>query len=160
LRIRAYFDEPDIGKLAAGQPVSIKWEAKYGKIWHGHVDVAPTTVIAYGTRNVGEALITVDDADGELKPYANVTVTVTTSQLHHVLVIPHEALRTQGGSNFVFIVRDGRLVRTPVQVGMSNYTLVQITGGLSSGDTVALGATTNRDLSAGLRVAPVDEAHE
>ncbi len=31
-RVRAYFDEPEIGKLAVGQPILIKWDAKPGWI--------------------------------------------------------------------------------------------------------------------------------
>lgn len=160
LRVRAYFDEPDIGKLAVGQPAIIAWEAMPGRVWHGHVAVTPTTVKTYTTRHVGEGIITVDDADGELKPYANVTVTVTTQQLHHVLVIPHEALRTQAGSNFVFLVRNGKLVRAPIQVGISNYTQIQVTGGLAEGQQIALGAVSNLDLTEGMRVTAVNETHE
>ena len=30
------------------------WDARPNQVWHGHIEVAPTTVITYGTRNVGE----------------------------------------------------------------------------------------------------------
>jgi hypothetical protein len=93
MRVTAYFDEPDIGNLANGQPVTITWEAKPGVTWHGHISQAPTTVISYLTRFVGECFITVDDAGGDLKPNANVNVTVTTAQHSHVLSVPREALR-------------------------------------------------------------------
>jgi HlyD family secretion protein len=152
LQIRAYFDEPEIGKLAVDQPVKIVWDAKPNQLWHGHILEAPTTVITYGTRNVGECLITVDDARGDLLPNTNVTVTVTISERHHVLSLPREALRTEGSINFVYRIVDGRLVRTPVQVGDLNLTRVQITGGLNEGDVVALGATTEVELSDNLRV--------
>src|SRR6202012_5159576 len=62
IQVRAYFDEPEIGKLSTGQQVKIVWEAKPGMVWHGHIARAPSTIIAYGTRNVGECIITVDDA--------------------------------------------------------------------------------------------------
>ena len=54
MRITAYFDEPDIGNLAVGQPVTITWEAKPGMAWHGHITQVPTTIISYLTRFVGE----------------------------------------------------------------------------------------------------------
>ena len=44
-------------------------------VWHGHIERTPVTVITYGTRNVGEVLIHIDDADGQLLPDTNVTVT-------------------------------------------------------------------------------------
>ena len=80
LQVRAYFDEPEIGKLSVGQPVKIVWDARPNETWHGHIEIAPTTIITYGTRNVGECVITVDDANGDLLPNTNVTVTVTTLQ--------------------------------------------------------------------------------
>lgn len=156
IQVRAYFDEPEIGKLAVGQAVKIVWDAKPNQTWHGHISRAPSTVITYGTRNVGEAIITVDDAHGDLLPNTNVTVTVTTSQRFNVLSVPREALRTEGASDYVFRVVGGKLVRTPVQVGVVNLTRVEIIGGLTEKDTVALSATSNRDLTHGLAVKIVE----
>lgn len=155
IQVRAYFDEPEIGKLAVGQAVKIVWDAKPNQSWHGHISRAPSTVITYGTRNVGECLITVDDAQGDLLPNTNVTVTVTTSQRFNVLSVPREALHTEGG-NFVYRIVQGKLLRTPVQVGATNLTRVEIISGLTEKDTVALNATSNRDLSNGLDVKIVE----
>jgi HlyD family secretion protein len=156
IQVRAYFDEPEIGKLAVGQPVKIVWDAKPLQSWHGHISRAPSTVITYGTRNVGECIITVDDARGDLLPNTNVVVTVTTSQRFNVLSVPREALHTEGG-DFVFRVLNNRLVRTPVQVGAGvNLTRVEIVSGLTEKDTVALSAVNNRELTNGLPVKIVE----
>ena len=155
MRITAYFDEPDIGNLAAGQPVTITWEAKPGMTWHGHISQAPTTIINYLTRYVGEAFITVDDANGVLEPNSNINATVTTAQHLHALSVPREALRFEGPRPYVFRVINKRLIRTPIKLGIVNLTQVEITGGLAEGDAVALNATTPRDLSNGLEVTPV-----
>src|ERR1700733_4444527 len=79
LQVRGYFDEPDIGKLKLGQLVTIVWDARPDEEWHGHISRMPSTIITYGTRNVGEVLIGIDDADGALLPDTNVRVTVTTA---------------------------------------------------------------------------------
>lgn len=158
LQIRAYFDEPEIGKLAAGQPVTITWEAKPNLVWHGHVKQAPTTVITYGTRNVGECLITVDDARGDLLPNTNVTVKVTTAQRKNVLSVPREALHTEGSVNFVYKIVNSKLVRTPVEIAPNavvNLTRAEITSGLNEGDLIALGATSEVDLADGMKVQVV-----
>jgi HlyD family secretion protein len=153
LQIKAYFDEPEIGLLKAGQPVTIVWPAKPGQLWHGHILQAPTTIVTYsGTRNVGECLISVDDAKGDLLPNTNVTVTVTEGSRNNVLSLPREALHTEGMNDFVYRIVDNRLVRTPVIVGLSNLTRFEIVSGLNEGDLIALGATTEADLSDGLRV--------
>lgn len=155
IQVHAYFDEPEIGKLAVGQAVKITWDAKPTQTWHGHITVAPTTVVTYGTRNVGECLITVDDARGDLLPNTNVIVTVTVAQRFNTLTIPREALHTEGG-DFVYRIINNKLVRTPVQVGLLNLIRVEITGGLSEKDIVARNAINNRELTNGLPVKIVD----
>jgi HlyD family secretion protein len=65
-------------------------------------------------------------------------------------------VHTDPAGSFVFRVISDKLVRTPVQVGIYNLTREEILSGLSEGDTVALNATTNRDLSNGLQVKPVE----
>jgi HlyD family secretion protein len=153
IEITGYFDEPEIGKLAAGQPVKIVWDAKPDRVWHGHVKLAPTAVVSYGTRNVGECLITVDDANGDLLPNTNVTVTVTTQERHNVLSVPREALHPDGSNTFyVYRVSGGRLVQVPVQVGLVNLIRAEITGGLTDKDQVVLSTVTPHDLSNGLAV--------
>ncbi|MGA8939790.1 MAG: efflux RND transporter periplasmic adaptor subunit [Acidobacteriaceae bacterium] len=156
MQITAYFDEPEIGQLKAGQPVTIVWSAKPGAEWHGHVVEAPTTIIAYGgTRNVGECLISVDDANGVLLPNTTVTVTVTENRRENVLSLPREALHTEGPegmSDYVYRIVDHHLVRTRVVVGLINLQRFEVVSGVKQGELVALGATTEVDLSDGLRV--------
>ena len=115
----------------------------------------PTTIISYLTRFVGECFITVDDPDGVLQPNANINVTVTTAQHMHVLSVPREALHFDGAQPYVFRIIQNKLVRTRVQLGIVNLTQAEITSGLSETDTVALNATTNRDLNDGLEITPV-----
>lgn len=156
VQIRAYFDEPEIGRLARGQLVDIVWDAKPGVVWHGHIEQAPTTVITYGTRSVGECIITVDDSKGDLLPNTNVTVTVTEMQKDHVLTVPREALHTDGANSFVYRIVKGELVRTPVQIGAFNLTREEIVGGLQVNDLVVLAPkSTSVELVSGLKVKAV-----
>ena len=145
--VRAYFDEPEIGQLAVGQPITIKWDAKLGVTWHGHIERTPVTVVTYGTRNVGEVLISVDDnPDGRLLPDTNVTVTVTTSSQANALVIPRDALRSENGRSYVYKIDGDELKKTFVITGTLNISQVAIISGLKSGDWVATGTTTGQPL--------------
>ena len=153
LQVTAYFDEPEVGGLANGQPVTIRWDARPDKVWHGHVSQVPMTIISYGTRNVGECFVTVDDADGTLQPNANVLITVTTAQHKHVLAVPRDSLHFEGVQPYVFRVVNGTLVQTPVTAGgIVNYNWAEITSGLHEGDAVARNAINNRELKNGLKV--------
>ena len=151
-RIRAYFDEPEIGQLAVGQKIQIKWDAKPGRIWNGHIERTPVTVVNLGTRSVGEVLVMIDDADSELLPETNVTVTVTISSDLNDLTVPREALRSENGKTYVFkVVKDG-LQKTPVTIGTLNLTQVAILSGLEAGDQVATGTVNGLPLREGVPV--------
>ena len=155
-RVRAYFDEPDIGLLAIGQPVVIKWDARPGKVWHGRIERVPITVTTYTTRNVGESLISIaDNNDGELLPDTNVTVYVTTSSEANALAIPREALHVENGRSFVFRIVGDELKRTPVTYGTMNLNQVAILSGLQSGDWVATGTINGQPLQEGLPIKVV-----
>ncbi len=154
-RVRAYFDEPEIGRLAVGQPIQIKWDARQGQVWHGHIVRTPVTVVTYGTRNVGEVLVQIDDADGDLLPDTNVTVAVTISSEPNALSVPREALRSENGKSYVFKVVKGALVRTPVTIGTPNLTQAPILSGLSEGDFVATGTTNGQPLQEGVPIKVV-----
>lgn len=150
LQVRAYFDEPEIGALEVGQPATIVWDAHPKQTWHGHIARIPSTIITYGnTRNVGEVLIVLDDADGDLLPDTNVRVTVTVANESNVLKVPRDALHIENGSSYVYRIEDGTLHRTPVTVGRLNLTDVQIVSGLKAGDLVALGTTNAQPLGDG-----------
>ena len=154
-RVRAYFDEPEIGKLAVGQPILIKWDAKPGVVWHGHIERIPVTVTSYGTRNVGEVLIHIDDADGQLLPDTHVTVTDTTSSQANALSIPREALRSENGKTFVYKIDGDELKKTFVVTGAINLTQVAILSGLKDGEMVATGTTTGQPLQEGVPIKSV-----
>jgi HlyD family secretion protein len=155
-RVRAYFDEPEIGALAVGQPVSVTWDAKPGLKWHGHLERTPITVERYETRTVGIALIHIDDtANSGLLPDTNVTVVVTTATVPHALTVPREAVYPESGHPVVYRILGGKLVRTPVTTGMFNTTQEQIVSGLQAGDWVATGSPTGQPLQDGIEVKVV-----
>jgi HlyD family secretion protein len=154
-RVRAYFDEPEIGRLAIGQKIQIKWDAKQGHIWNGHIELTPITVINLGTRSVGEVLVKIDDLDSELLPDTNVTVTATISSEPNTLSIPREALHSENGKTYVYRVVNGELHKTYVTVGTLNLTQVAILSGLAEGDLVATGTENGQPLQEGVPVKVV-----
>ena len=154
-RIRAYFDEPEIGRLEVGQKIQVKWDAKPGRIWNGHIERTPVTVINRGTRSVGEVLVKIDDADSGLLPQTNVTVTVTVSSEPSALSIPREALYFENDKTYVYKVVDNRLQRIPVTIGSINLTQVAILSGLVDGDLVASGTANGQFLREGVPIKKV-----
>jgi HlyD family secretion protein len=153
LRVRVYVDEPLLGRVAVGQPVSIKWEALPGKEWQGHVDSKPAAIQAVGSRQVGEVLCTIENPGRDLIPGTNVDAEIRTAVVDNALVIPKETLRRDAAGDYVLALAGDTLQRRAVKTGNSTVTLVQIVEGLAEGDAVAL--PSEIALKAGDRVAPV-----
>lgn len=151
-RVRAYFDEPDLGRLSVGQKALMQWDAKPGQQWHGHIVRTPVTVITYGTRTVGEVIVAIDDASDGLLPDTNVTVAVTISSQADALSMPREALHSENGQYFVYKIVGEQLQRTKVTIGAPNLTQVPILSGLKEGDWVATTSTNGQPLQEGMPI--------
>ena len=54
------------------------------------------------------------------------------------MVVPSNALRTEGNRTYVDVVQDGAVSRTLVQVGASAGDLVEIVSGLREGQVILI----------------------
>ncbi len=154
--VRAFVDEPDIGRLASGQKIEVTWDAVPGRIWNGTVSAVPSTVKLRGARNVGEITCTLDNHDLRLLPNVNVGVTVITAEHSGVLTVLREAVRIDDAKPYVYQVVDDELKRREVEISLQNLTQVEITSGLSENSVVALSSTdANKPLVDGAHVKVV-----
>lgn len=152
LRVRVYVDEPELGRVAEGEPVTITWQALPGKQWNGSVERKPTSIQPLGTRQVGEVICWIDNPGHELIPGTNVDAVIRTAVVEHALVIPKETLRHDAQGDYVLLLKDEAVERRSVTTGVASISEVQITGGLAEGDEVALPSDT--PLQPGDRVTP------
>ncbi len=155
LEVRADFDESDMGKLHEGEPVRIQWEGKPDHVWHGHVQHAPMAAIHIGIRSVGQSILSVDDATGDLPPNSTVSVSVLVDTRHQVLTVPREALHMEGPERFVYRVEGGHLARTRVETGLVTLDKAEITKGLAASDVIALHSADNQNLLPNMSVEAI-----
>jgi HlyD family secretion protein len=154
VRVRAFVDEPDLGKLAPNLPVEITWDGLPEHTWSGQTETVPKQVTMQGPRSVGEVLCSVQNSNLKLIPNLNVDVRIVWSQRQNSLVVPRGAVHTEGQQHFVFVVNDDMLHSQPVQLGISDPTVFEVVSGLNEGQRVALsGDITLRD---GMTVHPVE----
>jgi HlyD family secretion protein len=152
--VRAFVDEPDVGRLQPGQRVEITWDALPGRTWIGAVSTLPSTVKLRGSRNVGEATCIVDNKDLRLLPNVNVGVTIVAAEHSNVLTLQRDALRIDEAKPYVYRIVENHLKRQTIEFSLQNLTRVEITSGLSEGDRVALPAD-DKPLSDGAAVKVV-----
>ncbi|MBZ5720390.1 MAG: efflux RND transporter periplasmic adaptor subunit [Acidobacteriia bacterium] len=155
VQIRAFVDEPDVGRLAAGQKIEVTWDAVPGRVWQGSLNGVPATVKLRGARNVGETTCVVDNHDFKLLPNVNVTVMIVIAEHQNTLTVPREAIRLDGTKPFVLQIVNNELHRRDVQTSVSDLTTVEITGGIAESSQVALNSPDSKPLHDGLVVKVV-----
>jgi HlyD family secretion protein len=156
VRVRAFVDEPDVGRLAPGDKIEVTWDALPERTWEGAVSVIPAVIKLHGSRNVGETTCVVDNKDFKLLPNVNVGVTIITAEHRNVLTVPREAIhQDDNGKAYVYQIVNNELQRRYVQTSISNLTKVEVTGGLLENAVIALGPTNSKPLRNGLAVKVV-----
>jgi HlyD family secretion protein len=153
--VRAFVDEPDVGRLQPGQKVEITWDALPSRIWTGSVNTVPSTVKLRGSRNVGETTCVVDNHDLRLLPNVNVGVTIVIAEHSNVLTLQRDALRIDESKPYVYKIIGHHVKRQTIEFSLQNLTRVEITSGLSDGDVVALPAEESKPLFDGATVKVV-----
>lgn len=153
--VRAFVDEPDIGRLKVGEQVEITWDAVPGRIWNGTVNTVPSTVKPHQNRNVGETTCLIENHDLRLLPNVNVGVTIVMAEHNNVLTLQRDALRMDDSKPYVFRIVDHHIEQRTVTFSLQNLTRVEITSGLSEGDKVALPAEEARPLVDGATIKVV-----
>ncbi len=156
VRVRAFVDEPEIGRLQKGQEVEISWDALPGRAWKGTLETLPTTVVQHGTRMVGEVTCVVDNGDLKLLPNTNVNVAVITARVENALTVPRESVHQDSKGQYVYQVVSGELQRRDVQTSVSNLTRIVVASSLPDNAVLALGSTNLRSLTDGMPVKPVN----
>ncbi len=153
VQVRAFVDEPDVGRLVPGDPIEITWDAIPSRIWQATVSAVPSTVKLRGSRNVGETTSIVDNKDLKLLPNINVGVTIVASSHNNVLVVPREAVRVDDSKPYVLRVEGRELKRRNVETSLSNLTQVEVTHGLAAKDVVAINSSNGKPIGDGTQVS-------
>jgi RND family efflux transporter MFP subunit len=152
VRVKVFVDEPDLGRVSRGMPVTITWDALPGRQWQGEVDHTPTEIIALGTRQVGEVVCVIKNPNNELLPGTNVFAEIRSQEVPNALTLPKEAVRRELGQAGVYTLDGNKIVWKKVTIGIGNTTRAQIEG-LREGDAVAL--PFDKPLKNGMLVTPV-----
>jgi membrane fusion protein (multidrug efflux system) len=138
--------EREIATLKAGQPVTMAVDALPGRTFSGAVDrIAPVVDAGSGTFRVIAAF----DGGELLQPGMFGRIRIDYDQRADALVVPRAALLDDQSEPAVYVVREGKAVRVPVELGYSEGEWTEIRKGLQQGDPViTAGKVALRDGSA------------
>lgn len=139
--------ERDLTSLRQGLPVRMRVDALAERRFEGVVDrIAPVVDAGSGTFRVVCAF---DPEDGTLQPGMFARISIDYDQRASALAIPRTALLEDDGESAVFVVRDGKAVRTAIATGYVEGGWIEVRDGLQEGDrVVTAGKVALRDGSA------------
>ena len=137
VHVKVYVDEPDLGRVMKGMPVTITWDALPGRQWKGSVNRTPTEIVTMGARQVGEVMCNIDNPDMDLLPGTNVNAVILSETVENAITIPKEAVHRQQDQTGVYLLEGDRVRWRRITQGVNNTTRTQVKE-LKEGDSVAL----------------------
>jgi multidrug efflux pump subunit AcrA (membrane-fusion protein) len=147
LLVRFYLDETDLNKVAVGNRVTFTFDAYANQPVDGEVIIVEPTLQAVDGTPVIVVWASLPTETGfNLMSGMTVDVEVTASESLKTLIVPVQALRELApGSYAVFIVdSNGKLVMTPVTVGLRDFANAEILSGVKVGDVVSTGTVETK----------------
>lgn len=133
--IRVPFDERNLPLLALQQKAAVITDAYPDQPFPAHINfIAPSIDAQRGTVDVR---LTVDPVPDFLRQDMTVSVNVETNKRERTLVIPNDALSSISGNKaMVILVRDRKIQRHPITLGLRGLVMSEVVAGLKEGDHV------------------------
>ncbi len=130
--------EADLASLAEGQPVHVTLGADDTK----HYDGTISNINEVGTYGATGSTFTVTvevPNDGSIKLGMSANLSIMVAEATDVLTVPVSAVSGAGDAKFVTVYQNGATVQVPVTTGISDGTMVEVSGELlHEGDAVML----------------------
>jgi RND family efflux transporter MFP subunit len=164
MQIKTAIHESVLDQVHTGLKATIRIDALPNSLYEGlvkSVAVLPDqgNYMSSDTK-VYETVITVDDKVTMIKPGMTAIVEIHIDHLENVISIPVQAIVQIKDQTWVYVDREGRVLRQDIELGRTNEKFVEITQGLSEGDQIVLNPMAIVDEAALSESADRDEGKE
>lgn len=134
LTTRLSIPERDAAALKVGQAVGISVDALPDQKFSGVIQrIAPIVDEASGTIAV---TVAADNASKSLRPGLFCRLDIAFDRVADAVLLPKAALQGGGDDSVVYVIKDGKAVRTHVTLGRENGARVQVLDGVAPGAMV------------------------
>jgi multidrug efflux pump subunit AcrA (membrane-fusion protein) len=132
-------DEIDVGRVTAGQPVTVTLDSYPGVKMAGTIEaLAPGATLKQGS-TVYQATISFIPVEGVIpREGMAANVDITAQRKDNVLLLPNRAFETVGRRQYVTVPNGSSTRKVEVETGLSNSTDTEVLSGLSEGQVVLL----------------------
>ena len=126
--------ETALAKVKPGATVTASASAYPGQPFKGTVTVVDSRVDPVSRSS--EVRAEIPNVEGVLKPGMFLTVQLTLGRREKAVLIPEECLVPEGTRQYVYVVSDGKAVKTEVKIGLRRQGDVEIVEGVKAGDVI------------------------
>lgn len=142
-----YVNEIDISKVYEGQTVEMMVDALPEKVIKGKIiDIANIGKSSGNSDGkVFRVAIYIENSDEELKPAMTTSNQIIIDRLEDALVIPINAVHSDGENSFVYLRNGINIVKKQVKTGLQNKSMIIIEDGLKNGDKCLIREPANKD---------------
>ncbi len=153
VRFTADVDEVDVDLVETGMNATVRLDALPDRSLETTVtEIRPAATLTLTGGTVFPVYLRLEAVDAKLLIGMKGDVVIEVSRQSEAITIPIEALFDEADGSFAYVVEDGRLVRTPIEVGTITETSVEVLSGLRAGQEVALSSATEYEDGMAVRV--------
>jgi macrolide-specific efflux system membrane fusion protein len=136
-------NEVDIADVSAGQAATVTFDAAAGLAIPAKVRRVSPNAVTTGNVRTYEVELDLATQSARLRPGMTASAVIETLTLADALLVPKTAVRVDGTSKFVTVVKpDGSQEKRTITTGRSDEVSVQVLSGLKSGEKVATSFVT------------------
>jgi HlyD family secretion protein len=144
-------------ELQSGQRVEVRLDAYPDQVFHGKVDLISAIGITddfSSNIHTFTVLFTIDGADPKLLPDLSAAVDIEFERKQNSLVVPRDALISEGGKTFVQVISGNGAGRREVKVSEITDVEALVSSGVQPGETVLRGVAPTSLVTAGASLVP------
>lgn len=139
--VEADVSESNLQKVAVGQPCEIQLDALPDARFRGMVH----TIVPTADRSKASVMVKIKflDSDERILPEMSAKVAflekpLSVEECRPKIALNKNAIITRNGASYVFLVKEGHAIETPVATGVQMDDMVEVVAGVKPGDTIAI----------------------
>ncbi len=150
--VEAPVDEGDLGLIRTGQDVRVTFDAFPKETFTGTLSwISPVVSKDSNAVRTVNVRVTINNTAQRFRDGMSADIEIIVERLDSVAYVPTQTVINTADESYVYVVRDGKVVKQVIQPGISNWDRTEIRSGLSERDRVITTVDKN-DVMEGRRV--------
>ena len=158
VKVAIQITKADLEKVSLNQDVTVtiaghQYDGKVSKI-------AGSATCNAGGMAVVQAEVSLQNPDEYVIIGVEADTDIHAREVKNAVVLPYEYINTDSEGDFVFAIKDGKITRIPVEIGITTDVAVEVTSGLQGGEMVTANLPDGVTEGTTVETVPVSEKQE